>query len=190
MAVKLLTPSIRKVFNPPKMKRTLTLLAGAILAIGLFTNCTTNSVPLTPEQKSEQVIRRATRITEMAAFDSGVLFLQGKNNTGENRAVVKGIRQQLAGFATSSTVTPSDIAAYIAQLPIPQLKTVEGQLIAGGVITIVDEVFADKYQIDTSKIAPVIQAAIRGFDRASQFAEANPYVPPKPKPTTDSVVAP
>lgn len=185
----MLTKMIRRVFNPNTMKRTFSLLAVACLAIGLFTNCTTNNAPLTPEQRSEQIIQRAKRITDLAAFDTAIGFLNGKNNTAENRAVISGIKTQLQGFANSTNVTPADVAAYIAQLPIPQLKTLQGQLIAGGVLTIVDEVFSDRYQIDATKIGPVIQAAIGGFTRALQFAEANPYVPPapKPKPTTNTI---
>lgn len=169
------------------MKRTFNLLAVAVLACGLFTACsTTPSTPLTPEQKSAQTLRRATRITEMAAYDAGVLFLKDKNNTAENRAVVAGITNQLTGFIAASNATVGDIAAYIAQLPIPQLKTTEGQLIAGGVLIVVDEVFADKYQIDTGKIGPVAQSAVQGFSRALMFAEANPYVAKAPRPPKDT----
>ncbi len=165
------------------MKTKLSLMAAvALLTCGLLTGCTTTqSTPLTPEQKSEQTLRRATRITEMAAYDAGILLLKGKNNTAENRAVLASITNQLTGFGAATNATVADVTAYIAQLPIPQLKTAEGQLIAGGVLMIVDEVFADKYLIDTSKIGPVIQSALKGFSRALQFTADQPLAEKPPK---------
>lgn len=159
-------------------------LAAVILAVGLLTGCQTSNVPLTPDEKSARTIQRAKRITEMATFDAGVLALRGQKNSPANRAVIVGITNQLAGFLAMSNITPSDVSAYIAQLPIKELKTVEGQIIAGAVLMVVDEITGENIYIDAGRLGFVIESAIKGLGRAIQFAEANPYVPPvvKPKP--------
>lgn len=166
--------------------KSLSLLAVALLACGLFTTgCVNNSVPLSPEAKSEAGLRRAKRIAEMAAFDAATLMLNEKNNTAENRAVIRGITNDLAGFASLTNAAVADVSGYIAQLPIPQLKTVEGRIIAGSVLLVVDEVFDERYQIDTSRLRPITEAASRGFARALMYAESNPYVAKAPRPPKD-----
>jgi hypothetical protein len=171
------------------MRNKLSMLAGAVIVIGLLTGCVTNQTPLTPAQKTEQRIQRAKRIAEAAAFDSALLEMKDKNNTPQNRAMFAGITNQLAGFLGATNISPTDVAAYISTLPIKQLKTMEGQMIAGGVLMIIDEVLGDTYAVDVSKLTPVIESAIKGFGRAIQFAEANPYVPPAPKPAKTNVTS-
>jgi hypothetical protein len=142
---------------------------------------TTNTPPETPEQATERRERRAKRIVEMAAYDAAFIELDGEKNTAKKRAVFMNITNELATFMAEANPSPVDAAAYVKSLPIGYLKTVEGQLIASGVLIIIDETFGDQYQVNTSQLKPIIEAGIRGFGRAIEYAERNPYVPPAPK---------
>jgi hypothetical protein len=169
----------------------ITVMAVATIAIGLITGCTTAN--LTPEERVASKERRIARITELTTFDAGILLLREKDNTAVNRQVLASITNQLAGALGQSNITSADISSYIASLPIKEFKTVEGQLITGPVIFIIDDIVGDKMVVDGATLRPVITAAMRGFGRAIEFAEKNPYVPPAPKPTkppTNSIPIP
>lgn len=160
-------------------------VAYSVLAtcLSILPACITQPAPQTPEQVAERRERRAKRIVEMATYDVALVELKGRENTPSNRAKFSAITNQLSSFLSVTNITSNDISAYVSSLPIGALKTIEGQIIAGGVLIVVDEVVGDKYQITTpAQVKPLIESAMKGFGRAIEFAERNPYEPPTAKP--------